>query len=356
MQMDAETRTRRWSALQDKAAEIQTAAALGHAADALEDMDAKVNALTDKVRQLRAQGYRYAKVLDAQVAQIAQDWPTTRRQAQDVLTQRRGDLRDLNASLSRILAQGQRATTEAEMDAAKDALDRLEDRIDQAERDVEGAFDGFSKRVDKTAHEIEHLLWASDQWAKISFDPYPEEALVDACEAQWLIRDDEGPKGVLFLTDARLIMEQKEKIATKKVLFIATEKKLVQNLQFAAPIGAVEVQESVDARGGFLGLGTRELLTLKFTAATEGKRISQAKLRLFHGADNDQWAARIKQVQRGDLTQEAIDAQADGKTTEETSPHDIPTHCPACGALFTQPVVKGMRELRCEYCGAVVRL
>ncbi len=360
MHMDAETRARRWSSLQDKASEIQASAALGEAADALEDMDAKVRSLPDKMRTLRAKGYRYARVLDESAAQIVRDWPEVRRQAEETLRRTRASLSSLDHEVARVLAEGRRARTEEEMDAADDALERLEDRIDHAVSDVRGAFDGFAARVSELEDDIEHLLWAAEQWAEASFDIYPDEALIDACEAQWMTRDDEGPKGIFFLTDARVVMEQKEKIATKKVLFIATEKKLVQEMQFAAPIGAVEVLDATDARGGFLGLGKREMLTLQFTTATEGKRISKAVLRLLGGADNEKWAARIKQVQRGDIAQEAIAGAQPQETASESAPaapaREIPTHCPSCGALFTQPIVKGMKELRCEYCGAVVRL
>jgi len=358
MQMDAETRARRWSSLQDKASDIQASAMLGEAADALEDMNAKVRALPEKVHQLRARGFRYGRTLDERAAQIASDWPETRRQAEKALAGARTALRGLDDEIASALAQGRRAQTEEEMSAAKDALERLEDRVERAERDVKGAFDGFASRVNALENEVEHFLWAAKQWAEASFDIYPDEALVDACEAQWLTRDDEGPEGVFFLTDARVVMEQKEEVATKKVLFITTEKKLVQKMQFAAPIGAVEVLEATDARGGFLGFGKREMLTLRFTAATEGKRISKAVLRLLGGADNEKWAARIKQVQRGDLAREAVAlARPEGASAEAAeTPREIPTRCPACGALFTQPIVKGMKELRCEYCGAVVRL
>ena len=360
MQMDSETRARRWSSLQNKASKLQADAVLGQAADALEDMDAKVRALPDKMRTLRAKGYRYARPLDESAAQMVHDWPDVRRQAGEALRRSRAALGNLDSEMARALAQGRRAVTQEEMDAADDMLERLEDRIARAASDVKGAFDGFGRRVAALEGRIDHLLWAAEQWAEASFDIYPDEALVDACKARWMTRDDEGPKGIFFLTDARVVMEQKEKVATKKVLFITTEKKQVQAMQFAAPIGAVEVLEATDARGGFLGLGKREMLTLRFTAATEGKRIPKAVLRLLGGADNEKWAARIKQVQRGDIAQEAIESAQPQATPSEnaaaTPPREIPTHCPSCGALFTQSVVKGMRELRCTYCGAVVRL
>jgi hypothetical protein len=45
----------------------------------------------------------------------------------------------------------------------------------------------------------------------------------------------DDPKGILYLTDQRLIFEQKQEIATKKFLFITTEKQKVQKLVFEVP-------------------------------------------------------------------------------------------------------------------------
>ena len=358
MQLDAETRARRWSALQDKAAELQAQASLSHATEAIGDMETKVRGLADKIHTLRGNGYRYTQTLETRTQQAAADWPAIRSQADAALSRARTSLSSIDADIARALSQGRRATTAADFAAADDALERAEDRIEQAARAVTGTFDDFADRVDAMNRELDHLIWATEAWAAASFDPYPDEALVDAAKAQWITHgDDEGPKGVLFLSDSRLIMEQKEKVATKKVLFIATEKKLVQEMQFAAPIGAVEIQEASDERKGFLGLSKREMLKLRFTTPTEGKRIGSATLRLLGGADNEAWAARIKQVQRGDFAPEAALEAASDATADATTPQrEIPTHCPSCGALFTQSIVKGMQELRCEYCGAVVRL
>jgi DNA-directed RNA polymerase subunit RPC12/RpoP len=33
-----------------------------------------------------------------------------------------------------------------------------------------------------------------------------------------------------------------------------------------------------------------------------------------------------------------------------------PTKCSVCGATITQVVVKGMTEIKCEYCGNIIRL
>ena len=51
--------------------------------------------------------------------------------------------------------------------------------------------------------------------------------------------DKDGVGGVLFLTDQRLLFEQKEEVVTKKVLFIATEKQKVQALAWEIPVANI---------------------------------------------------------------------------------------------------------------------
>jgi hypothetical protein len=33
-----------------------------------------------------------------------------------------------------------------------------------------------------------------------------------------------------------------------------------------------------------------------------------------------------------------------------------PTKCPNCGGTITQAVVRGQSEIKCEFCGSVIRL
>ncbi len=356
---DAETYAQRWEALQSQAARVQSAASLGEVADELEDLDALIGALPGRLARLRAQGYRYGRDLEERIAHLSQEWPEVRRRAEDILDDVRRHLRYVDSDVRRALDRARDTHSPAAFGAAEAELEALESRIEQARDDVRGAFDRFADQARALQRDLDHLLWASEQLASASFPLHPDEGLVDACEAQWLTHGDEGPKGILFLTDARLIFEQREKVATKKVLFVAVKKKLVQELQFAAPIGGVEIVAAEDVRGGFLGLSKRELLTLRFTTRTEGHDIPQARLRLLKGADNQEWVGKIQQVQREELVPVGAPAGSPGTAPEpqgSATPQEIPTHCPSCGAPLTATLVKGMHEIRCEYCGAVIRI
>jgi hypothetical protein len=150
---------------------------------------------------------------------------------------------------------------------------------------------------------------------------------------------------VLYLTDERLIFEQKEKKATKKVLFIATEKEEVQQLVFAVPIGQIE--EVKASQKGFMG--RKEMMELLFTPEAD---LSGATLRL-RGADNEEWAGLIGRVKSGEIARERTRPKDEAMVE---SARAAPTICPTCGAALDVEIVRGMRQITCEYCGTVIRL
>jgi hypothetical protein len=79
--------------------------------------------------------------------------------------------------------------------------------------------------------ELEHIVWMLDQIEESQeIRLHPAEGPYAAVGAEWQLDGEEGPDGILFLTDQRLLLEQKEKIATKKFLgLITTESESVQN-------------------------------------------------------------------------------------------------------------------------------
>jgi hypothetical protein len=181
-----------------------------------------------------------------------------------------------------------------------------------------------------------------------TFKLYPGEGVVSAVKAQWMTSEKEGPKGIFYLTDERVLFEQEEEIATKKVLFIATEKQKVQKLQWEVALSQVEAATASEKGGAILGIGKKEILDLRFGSSA---RVRSAILRL--EADSDAWQALIGRVKSGDIAGERT-APKD-KTVVEAA-RAAPTQCTVCGATITQAVVKGMAEIKCEYCGTVIRL
>ena len=150
---------------------------------------------------------------------------------------------------------------------------------------------------------------------------------------------------MLYLTDQRVIFEQKEEVATKKVLFIATQKETVQELIFAVPVHQVEEAKASDK--GFLG--RKQLLELLFAPEAD---LGGALLHL-RGADNEEWVGLIGRVKSGEIANERTKPK-DEEVVEQV--RNVPTKCPTCGATLAADLARGMHEITCEYCGSVIRI
>jgi hypothetical protein len=208
-------------------------------------------------------------------------------------------------------------------------------------------YDQFNNQVyaaTKHLNEIEYLV---TQLAEASFQLLPTEAGIAAVKAVWCKtgkEQKEDPEGVLYLTDQRLLFEQKEEIATKKVLFVVTEKKKVQGLLLEAPVALVDKVDT--SKQGMLK--NEDHIELRF--------LSGAPLQVTHfhiWQENAAWQALINRAKSKDFDKGravALDQAALDKVKA------APAQCPSCGGNITTVVLRGMDSINCEYCGFVIRL
>jgi ribosomal protein S27E len=211
---------------------------------------------------------------------------------------------------------------------------------------MEAMYRPLQQNVEQTRQQIEEIRKVLDQIDEAGFELYPAEDPVAICRARYIEREEEGPEGILYLTDERLIFERKEKVATKKFLFITTEKQTVQDLIFAVPIGQVEQAKASDQRKL---LSRKEMLELVFAPEAD---LNSATLRLLD-AENEEWAALIGRVKSGEIAKERTHPKDEAIVEAAQA---APTKCTTCGATLAVPIVRGMREITCEYCGTVIRL
>ncbi len=328
---------------------LQEAASLSDVYDDLADIEAMLATLPAEIEALRSRGYVFRNYLERKVEVLSKQWAEMQDRVRREVEQR-------STELSRALREAERAVQlaasgdSARIARAESAIRTLEGKVSAAQDALEAMFDTLDQNVTQARAQVESIEWALEQADQASFDFYPDENLVAACRAQFLETKKEGPEGILFLTDGRLIFERKEEVATKKVLFITTEKETVQELIFQVPIGHIE--EVKASQSGFLG--RKEMLEIRFAPEAD---ISEARLRLLGGADNEEWAALIGRVRSGDIEKERVRTEEEEPAkAEPVAPAEVPTKCPNCGAILTTPIVKGMREITCEYCGTVIRL
>ncbi len=330
--------------LQDRLGDLQESLLLTSAHSDMGDLETALSLLPAEIEELRTRGYVFRSFLENKINVLAKQWEEIDSRVSREVSRRQRELeREADVAESTLLqAMSGRAS---QVSRAESAIETLERKVKAALSAVEAMYGALQQNVNQTRSQVEQIRWLLDQVDEACFQLYPAEDPVTACQAQYMETKKEGPKGVLYLTDGRLIFEQKEEKATKKILFITTEKEKVQQLIFEVPIGQIEEVKS--SQKGFLG--RKEMLELLFAPEAD---LSGATLRL-RGADNEEWAGLIGRVKSDEIVKERTRPK-DEATVEAA--RAAPTKCPTCGATLSVEIVRGMREITCEYCGSVIRL
>jgi len=339
--------------LEERASRLQKAGLLADLRDTLEDLDAAASRLPSKLAQARTRGYPFKSHLEGQIETVQGRWQSTRENAQREISRRVHDLEhDLQRAEEAVLRLHPYKRRPLSM--AQSAIHRADSQLSSAERRVAAANDAVKGMFDAVQSDVEHINAEVDECLKLldlmdqaSFGFQPGESGVAAVKARWLKdRRKEGPRGILFLTDRRLIFEQHEKVATKKVLFVKVASELVQEMLWEAPIGAlVEFKASEKRRALIM---KRELLTL---VCKQPATVKEALLEL--SADSDAWRALIQQVVTGDIDKERV-GREEGAVKEPAL--EVPSRCPSCGASLDVNVIRGMVAIECPYCGTSIPL
>jgi hypothetical protein len=223
----------------------------------------------------------------------------------------------------------------------------LEDKVSAAEKTIDGMYNQVEsqfRNFESRLTEIEYLL---TNLGEVSFQLLPTEGGIAAVKAVWCKTGKEqkdDPEGVLFLTDQRLLFEQKEEVATKKVLFIATAKQKMQSLQWEVPVAMLDTITT--SKQGMLK--NEDHIEIRFQP---GAALEMAHLHIWR--DCEAWQALLNRAKGREFDQDRavpIDQAAMDKVKA------APTQCPSCGAVMKNVVLRGQESITCEYCGAVVRL
>ena len=317
--------------------DLQDKLALASLQGDLAELDATVANLPAAIQTLRDRGYVFKSYLAKKSETLAGQWRDLRPRVEAALLAQQPTLQRQAASVQAILQRGSKAGP---------ALSTLESQVDAAVRSLEAMYKPLQENVNQTKRQVDDVTWTLQQAEQASFGFLATEAPVEAVPANWKKPNDkDGVDGVLYLTDQRVIFEQKEEVATKKVLFVATQKQKLQALQWAVPVAEIEKAEG--SKRGLLGKD--DFLTL---AITTGRPFSSTDLHL-KGETGETWKGYIGRVKSGDIAKERT-VPVDQKAVETVA--NAPTKCTVCGATLTQTVMRGQTEITCEYCGSKIRL
>jgi hypothetical protein len=321
--------------------------------DELEDVEAAIAALPANIENIRARGYVFKSYLEKKAETLTGQWRDLRPRVEAAVSQQQHALRTDAQQVQ--LYHNRRQP-------AGPALAGLESKVNAALSTLNGMYDALDGNVNQTQQQLDDISWTLQVAEQASFGFLPTEAPVEAVPANWKKPGDkDGVDGVLILTDQRLIFEQKEEVATKKVLFITTEKQKVQALAWEVPV--VEVEKAIGSRRGFMSKDDFLTLTLTQGAGLKGgdgqllydnmgRPLGETELHL-HGESGETWQGWIGRVKTGEIARERT-VPVDEAAEEVAA--NAPTKCPNCGATLTQTILRGQKEITCEFCGSVIRL
>lgn len=340
------------SSLQTKIGWLQENVRLTKARDAVEDVQTSIHGMAQRIGALRTRGYVFEKDLEIQAQSFTTAWEELCPNIQTQINMQSNTL--MNALRPVELQMPQLSSMASNPGAARGMLTRLQSAVDQiegqvsaAERTISGMYDKFNSQVYAASRHLDEIDSMLNQLAEATFKLLPTEAGIAAVKAVWCKsgkEQKEDPEGVLFLTDQRLLFEQKEEIATKKVLFVVTEKKKVQNLLLESPVAVVD--NITPSKEGLMK--NEDHLDIRFGS---GAPVQMAHFHIWQ--EGAAWQALVNRAKTKDFDQGravAVDATAVEKVKS------APSQCPSCGGNINTIVLRGMDTIKCEYCGYVIRL
>jgi hypothetical protein len=322
---------------------------LGDIYDSVGEIETKLTKMPLDLDALRRRGYVHSGQVEDRLAAIDEQWDDLMPKVEAELDKqvRRLDL-ELNTVERKVnlMAGG----TTAVISGAKTAVSTGTTKVSAAKNAVRSMFDDLESELYKIENQLRHVDWILDQ-----LDESPDihlrdaEGPIEAVEAFWQQDGKEGPKGVLYLTDQRLLFEQKEEIVTKKRFGIfKSETEMVHKLHLDIAVHDID-SVAHHEEGGFLGMGKDDIMELIFSAKAP---ISRGRFHL-KGQDSSDCASHIKRVQSGE-----IDGDRDEDFLAEIEEAQalsgaFPTRCPNCFADVPPPP-RGVSSVQCEFCGGTI--
>jgi hypothetical protein len=212
----------------------------------------------------------------------------------------------------------------------KSSIASAEAQAEAAEDTVLDLYDEYADEVDSLSTHLDWVDWMLDALSTASFQLLATESGVAATEAVWERPGLEPENGILFLTDQRLLWE--DRVGEFE-------------LKIEVPVQQVgEAKEISDEEAEF------DVIAISFDSSDAPVSKAQFQLAL---PVAEEWLQMIGRAKSGDYVSDRA-VEIDDAEIERV--RNAPEQCPNCGAAITSPVLRGQNEITCEYCGVVTRI
>ena len=330
------------SSLERDLGDLEVSSSLTDIRSDIVNLDSELNNALNLLESARDRDYVYQSDLEEKVYQAKSQWDIVRPQVEAAIAEQAGglhsDLRTLNPSIQRLnrVISNSSAAESALRDTSTQVNDLLRN-AENIERNIENSYDDIETQVHQLNSRLTQIHWTLEQMSEAKFGLDNGEDLVMAAPARWDKESKDDPEGVLYLSNKRLIFEQKEKIATKKVLFITTASDLVQQTLINQTLSGVKSIKAVN-KGLF---GHHDFLEVQF---------SDLKLDVvsFHldGQDSNDWTTLVEHAKSGKIEAERVTG-AGLSITDLTKPltqADIIALQSEVNELQDEMMLKGIQE------------
>jgi predicted nucleic acid-binding Zn-ribbon protein len=322
-------------AVQNEVNALQDEMMLKTSENELAELENAVRSLERDLADLRSRGYAVEKALEADIAVLASQWDTIKARSETTIAHQTKVLGEQMQTIQAKMAE--LAGKSANLAAARPLYVALKSAIASAEAQADAAEDTVLDQYDEYADEVEaldaHLDWVDwmlDAVSTASFQLLATESGVAAVEAVWERPGLEPENGVLFLTDQRLLWEDRVGDFELKV---------------EAPAAQIEsITEEVDEETG------TETLVVNFAPGSAPVNAGRFALAM---PVAEMWVQMIGRARAGDYSSDRA-IEIDEADLERI--RNAPQQCENCGAAFTAPILRGQTEITCEFCGVVTRI
>ncbi|MEW5989421.1 MAG: hypothetical protein AB1791_22570, partial [Chloroflexota bacterium] len=312
-------------------------------------IDGRLAELPQTLEAVRQRGYVHGGHLEDRLAALDDQWEDTRPRLEAAL---QDHTRRLDSDLNRtnLLVTRLSAATPATVAAARTAVAGLSRQVNAATSSLTGLYGGVESELGEVAGAISGVQVMLDTLEQSQTIQLVEtEGLLAAVNAEWQRDGEDGPEGILFLTDQRLLFEQREEVVTKKFLgLFKSDSEVQQQLLLDVAAGQIETVESSE-EGGFLGMGKADILELVLGPEAP---VSRARFHL-KGQESAEWATLIKRVKSGEIDEDRADRYVEEVEAAEAALSTFPTTCPNCFSPLPPPP-RGVTSVTCEFCGSVI--
>ncbi|HSF82660.1 MAG TPA: hypothetical protein VLA49_15600 [Anaerolineales bacterium] len=331
------------SVLQSSLANLQNQSSFGAVRSELTNLENMLTRVTDLLESARDKGYRYQAELEEIAYGAFSKWQAAYPQVETTLQRQSSAMQAqviaLNPQIQRLNANLYSSAAAApHLRSLQTQINALLAEAARVESSLTSGFGDINTQVYQLNSRLTDIHWALDQLNEARFKPESGEDLVMAVPARWDQEGKDDPEGVLYLTNKRVIFERKEKVATKKVLFITTASELVQEVLIDQPLANM-ANSKAENKGIF---GHQDYLQVQFN----DRKLGTVSFHL-NGQDSKDWTALIERVCSGQIETERATGSSGLSMSDLTRPitnADMLGLQAEVNALQDEMMLKGSRQ------------